>query len=244
MNYGITCVMVTGKTTERYLMARRSLQGFLEQRLPEDLPVELLIINDNPVPLLEPGEFEDQNVREINITKTGQTLGWLRNMGRQLCRTTHMMQWDDDDFSTPHRIAWQAAQTDFTNGEATIFRQEIHCNLFSKQAFVSNGKSSRVKGFAGTMLFPNASCSFPDLGKHEDTEFLLRFSRMKLLRVLDNDPALYIRFYHGRNTWSRTHVMKRKPGSRNMTRDEQIVVDQVLANYEGVCDGGEPKESV
>lgn len=236
MKHSITCVMVTGKTTDRYPMARRTIQAFLEQRLPPALHVELLIINDNTVPLLAPDEFVDQNVREIQIKTPGHSLGWLREMARQLSRTSYMMQWDDDDFSTPHRIAWQASETDFDKGEVTIFRREIHCHLHEGTAFVNNGRQSRVQGFAGTMLFPNTGFSFPDLGKHEDTEFLLHYKRIKMLRVLDNDPTLYIRFYHGNNTWSQKHVMKRKPGSRDLTAEEQSVVDQVLLNYEGVRD--------
>lgn len=236
MKHGITCVMVTGKTTERYPMARRSLQAFLEQRLPEDLHVELLIINDNKVPLLEPDEFVDQNVREVQIKTPGHSLGWLRNMARQLSRTSYMMQWDDDDFSTPHRIAWQVGQTKFNEGEATIFRREIHCNLLDNRAFVVDGRECSVEGFPGTMLFPNTGFSFPDLGKHEDTKFLLHYKRVGLLRVLDNDPTLYIRFYHGRNTWGRKQVMRWKPGSRQMTKAEQSVLGQVLQNYKGVCD--------
>ncbi len=234
MKHGITCVMVTGKTTDRYPMARRSLQAFLEQRLPPDLHVELMIINDNEVPLLDPVKDKYPNVREIQITKPGYSLGWLRNMAKQLSRTTYMMQWDDDDFSTPHRIAWQAKFTNFDRAEATIFKREIHCHLHEGTAFVNDGRQSRVQGFAGTMLFPNTAFKFPDVGKHEDTEFLLHYKAIRRLRVLDNDPTLYIRFYHGNNTWSEKHVMKRKPGSRDLTDEEQLVVDQVLQNYEGV----------
>ena len=237
----ITCVMVTGKTVNRYPMARCAVGAFLAQQLL-GVTAKLLIVNDNPIPLLEPNEFADQNVEELHVAEQGMTLGELRNLAMDTADSPYMMQWDDDDHATPHRIAWQRGQTNFVTQEVTIFRREVHINLFDGSAFVNNGKSSRVGGFAGTMLWPLDGIRFPALGKHEDTEFLLKYKNQGRLRVLNNDPALYCRFWHGNNTWSKKHVLKRKPGSRNLDGTEQAVVDLLMKEvYDGVAEACFPE---
>ena len=226
----ICCVMVTGKDTARYPLALNSIKAF--ERQSYQGPLALRIINDNPVPLLPPDFESAREIQEVRVKGNPKSLGELRNLALALAGNTHFMQWDDDDFSHQDRIAWQVEQTNFQQGEATIFRRELHCNLFDGTAFANNGKQSRVGGFAGTMLFPKLShIRFPHTGKHEDTEFLLQYKARGRLRVLDNQPHMYLRFYHGHNTWSQQHVMQKKPGSRELSQDERAYVDEILDTY-------------
>lgn len=234
----IVAVMVTGKDAARRTLAYRSIASFHEQVFPDRL---LLVINDSEHPLIT-GDYRSSSIQEHMIApprygKHGRrwSLGDLRNMGIEKAREAAgqlIVQWDDDDFSHPHRLSYQHEFT--TADTATIFRWETHCNLASpaREAFANCGRISRVRGFAGTMMFSaHAPVMFPGLGKHEDTEFLLALREHMKLRVLDNQPTLYLRFYHGNNTWGEQHVMQRKPGSRDLTPTERAYLDSVLASH-------------
>lgn len=219
----ITGVLVTGKSIERFPLAHRAVQAWLQQRYPGDR--ELLIINDHPTESLYTSD-PPAGVREIRIPERF-TLGALRNMGIKHASHEYIIQWDDDDFSGSNRLSWQVAHT--REGRASIFRYEVHCNLFTGEAFVNDGDIIRCHGFPGTMLWPRATvCQFPDQGTKEDTEFVLNLASVRGVDILDNDPLLYCRFFTGNNTWSEKHIMTRKPGARDLSNDERMYVQQLL----------------
>lgn len=225
MPTSVTAIMITGKDPARAPLARVAVESFLAQTYSDK---RLIIVNTGDVPLLA-GPLA--NVEERHWRgKAGLTLGALRNLARKGIKDGVIVQWDDDDFSNPERIHRQLAAT--PKGGASIFLREIHCCLQSGQAFAGCGRESRVGGFAGTMLFPaRYAGTFPDLGKHEDTEFLLPLKAAKKLTVIDNDPCLYVRFYHGHNTWEREHVMRRRSGSLPLTPEQQQYLDWVRSHY-------------
>lgn len=237
----ITAIMVTGKTPARYPMAMRSVAAFQQQTY---LRRRLLIINDHPTEALLPKGFDDPLVTEICVAPQA-TLGALRNLGIAHAMEAYnsprrpyghyLMQWDDDDFSHKQRIEWQLRNT--PAGGASLFRWELHAHLQQRKVFANNGRVSRVKGFAGTMCWPaEVKSRFMELGKHEDTEFLLSVRKeLGGLTVINNTPKAYLRFYHGRNTWGEKHVMQRKPGSRDCTPAEQKYFDEIYAtHYEAI----------
>jgi len=222
----VTGILITGKTIERYPLAKTAVKAWMRQDYVGDR--KLLVINDNlGAPLYPKGT--PFGVEEIRVP-TQQPLGALRNIGIDAAETEYVVQWDDDDFAHPTRLTWQVANT--VPGRASIFQWEIHCNLLTGNAFANNGRSSRCGGFAGTMLWPaDTRTRFPHMPRHEDTEFILQIRTECGLRVLKNDPKLYFRCYHGFNTWSQKHVMQRKPGSRNLTPVEQGYVTKLLGTH-------------
>lgn len=220
----VVAIMITGKTVVRYPLALCSVAAFENQAYAG--PRQLLIVNDSPIPLFPDGT--PPFVQELHIPQEPRTLGELRNIAINHASSLgdYLVQWDDDDYSHPGRLAWQVTNT--PAGDASIFRWEIHQDLATGEAFANNGRQSRVQGFAGTMLWPASSVvRFPAKGRHEDTEFLLQLRRTTQLHVLENPPCFYVRGYHGNNTWSRKHVMQRKPGSRNLTLTEQSYVQSL-----------------
>lgn len=221
----VTGVLVTGKTTERYPLARKAVEAWMLQNYPG--PRQLLIINDHPdTPLMKQSELPE-HVFEIRVQKR-QSLGALRNHGLNLAQGDYVVQWDDDDYSHRDRLAYQVINTEL--GSSSIFRWEVHCNLKSGQAFANCGDEIRTKGFPGTMLWPKTvAARFPAKGKAEDTEFVLDLKAEVGLKVLENDPLMYFRCYHGHNTWSEQHVMKRKRNSRDLTETERAYVDGMLS---------------
>jgi len=220
----VTGVLITGKTDERFPLAKRAVHAW--QRQLFNSRHELLVINDHPYQALFPAGTP-VGIREIRVPGP-LSLGALRNIGIAEARSDYLVQWDDDDFSHPSRLLWQMEHT--KTGRASILKYEVHCDLTGKHpAFVNNGQVCRCRGFAGTMLWPRSvSCRFPDKGRHEDTEFVLQLQKNCGVDVLENDPTMYCRFFHGYNTWTQDHIMKPKPGSRKMSAAEQRYIQQLV----------------
>jgi len=215
-------VLVTGKTPERYPLARKSVDAWLSQDYPG--PRGLIVINDHPSTYLFENASTPKDVVEVK-PHDRLSLGKLRNLGIQAAAgyADYLIQWDDDDYSAPSRLRYQVENT--PAGAASIFRYEIHCDLITGEAFANDGKQIRCGGFPGTMLWPvSAEARFQDKGKAEDTEFVLALKKELPVKVLENPAKLYTRLYHGLNTWSRKHVMQRKPGYCNLTKEERQYV--------------------
>ncbi len=224
----VTGVLVTGKTTARYPLALKAVQAWERQEYQGDR--ELLIINDNPtVPLYDKPEMVPEGVRELDVSgDPRKSLGALRNIGIEEATGDYLVQWDDDDYSHPARLAWQVQQTEA--GKASVFRWEIHCNLLTGQAFVNSGQEIRGKGFPGTMLWPRSvKARFPELGKTEDMVFVLALRKEIGLQALHNDPRYYFRCYHGHNTWDEHHIMRHKVGARELVQEERSYIETLLA---------------
>jgi len=227
----VTGVLVTGKTPERYPLARCAVHAWVHQDYAG--PRQLLVINDHPTEALFP-EPKDLPIHVHEIRLQGQsgkrfTLGELRNVGIDAAQGDYIVQWDDDDFSHPQRLKWQVERT--KQDSASIFLWEVHCDLLTRQAFANNGQEIRTRGFPGTMLWPKAAeARFPSIPRAEDTEFLLELRKSVGLDILDNPPCLYFRCYHGHNTWDQKFVMKRKRGSRDLDQEELLYVQALLDN--------------
>jgi glycosyltransferase involved in cell wall biosynthesis len=224
----VTGVLVTGKTIARYWLARQAVAAWVAQDYPG--PRQLLIVNDHSDQALFRDRTLPPNVFEVRVRETGNSLGRLRNIGQRLAQADYIVQWDDDDHSAPNRLSWQVANT--PEEHCSIFKYEIHCNFLTGQGFANCGRSIRCGGFPGTMLYPaHTSCVFPDKGKAEDTEFVLQLADVGDVTVLDNPAELYVRFYHGENTWSEKHVMNRKPGSRDLNASQTDYLRDLLTRY-------------
>ena len=224
-NTHVTGVLVTGKHTDRFAMARRAVKSWQLQEY--DGPRQLLVINDHPTESLYDPAAAPAGVLEVRMEER-HSLGRLRNIGIAAApaESVYMVQWDDDDFSAPSRLQYQVEST--KSGQASIFRYEINYDLLTGNAFVNNGRAIRGGGFPGTMLWPlSTKARFPDKGKAEDTEFVLALRSELSVQVLRNDPRLYTRTYHGLNTWSQKHVMKRKPGSRDLSDHERLYLESL-----------------
>lgn len=222
---GVTGVMITGKSVERFDLARRAVASWQAQYYPAECFRELLVINDHPTIAIVPQLMDATGVRELRVPPQ-KTLGALRNIAFEHVTTPYLIQWDDDDYSPPERLCWQVAHT--PRGRASLLRYEVHCYVRSSDAFVNDGHSIRCGGFPGTMLWPRNHCRFPEIPKREDTEFVLQLRQVCGIEVLDNDPTLYLRCYTGHNTWSAKHVMQRKHGARPLTPYEQLRVQDML----------------
>lgn len=215
-NPAVTAVMITGKTPERYPIAFAAVESFLNQTY--EGPKQLLIINDNPIPLYQDKSKIPPNVVEVAVPPA-TSLGALRNIAFEHVTTGLVVQWDDDDFSRPNRLKYQIAAT--PPGTVSVLKWQIQYDLVTGKHCAGCGRVSGVGGFPGTMVFPaDLKLRFPDKAKGEDSDFLKELRNTMHIVRLDNMPQYYIHLCHANNTWHREHVMRWRPGSRRLTAKE------------------------
>jgi glycosyltransferase involved in cell wall biosynthesis len=230
----VAAVMITGKSPEHEAMARVAVQCFLAQSYQNK---KLIIINDGDYEL----GVKHPLVIEHRI-EPGKKLGELRNIGIQKARdigASWVIQWDDDDFHHQHRILYQMAHR-VDDGDhysvAVVLKKQMRVSLTKGDAF----NIEDANGIAGTILHNlqqtggGTGFGYPDEEKGEDAEFMGKFDD---LVIIDNHsevwpgPALYVRLYHGGNTWDEEHVMGGRGSFTDkwrMNRDELSYLQSVM----------------
>ena len=229
----VSCVMVTGKDADHYEMAKMAAESFQRQNYPNK---ELIVINDGPLELV----FEDDsNLRVVRVPYTPDdrlSLGALRNIGLDEAKGEWICQWDDDDYSHPNRIMMQMAVR--REGACVMLRHQIRYNTMTNTA----GNIECIVGHAGTIIHPKeVKFRYLEQGKSEDAVFWVdNWGDNRV--VLNNDPtwypgpALYLRFYHGSNTWDEEHVMRElnypaNKGRWFVSKKEQYFLAETLKKY-------------
>lgn len=221
----VTAVMVTGKSPDRLPMARLAVKAFEEQTYPAK---ELLIINDSNTPVLQ---HPSQNMRELRVDK-GFTLGELRNFGLRHARGDWICQWDDDDYYAPDRLALQMVAASGRN--AVLLRCQVRYSFLSDSAYVMRWSYKSCPGIPGTILHPNCGALFyPRESRAEDEIFIAEHFPSDVI-VINNEShaSVYLRFFHGNNTWDENHVMGNiTPGTRLLSSEDNDYLEQVIREY-------------
>lgn len=226
----VTAVMITGKTPQHEPLARLSVEAFLAQTHPYR---ELVIINDGTYRL----DIKSDKVREIRLPKrSGQHLGALRNIGLENAKGQFIIQWDDDDWHHPDRIATQLRSC--RPDGCTMLLKQIRCSLLTGGANVYQNQS----GIHGTIMhgWP-MDVHYPNESRGEDSDFQKRFGGKRRV-IIAAGEWLYMRFFHGRNTWNETHIMRKSKGKSSWELSDKSVrqLRKVLVRYaeEGLLGAG------
>lgn len=228
----VSCVMVTGKTPAHQKLDQAAISSFLEQTYENK---ELLIINDGDYRLFPNGAPD--SIRELDCRIPGRrmSLGELRNVGLTEARGDWIAQWDSDDFSHPSRLFVMMAHRQPAG--AVVLRCQVRYSLVNNTAKTVTAK----RGIAGTILHAKTEARYEPAGKHEDSWFLDTFGTNRV--IVENvvgqagGPQLYIRLYHGANTWSAKHIMQElaySPNRWTVSPAERDYLKTVLQNYYGV----------
>lgn len=210
----VTAVMVTGKSPGRQPLRDAAINSFLRQMWPAK---ELLVVSDVPV---EIPEHPLIRVFYPPPRPERYSLGELRNFGIEQAHGDYIIQFDDDDWYHPLRIAYMMAQR--RGDAAVLLLWQIRYSFLSNSAFVLRYDRDH-EGIPGTVLHPRKIAKYQSIGKHEDSRFLNDCFGQN--RVIVNNsveefpgPSLYIRFFHGLNTWDERHVMRNYAGPSNAGR--------------------------
>lgn len=198
--------MVTRDRTE---LSRMAIACFMRQTYPN---LELVVVDDGTsdyrsvLPTSSPGRA----VQYIKLDSgSRRTLGELRNLSLDVATGGWWIQWDDDEWFHPERVALQLAAAQHDDADGSALRWTLmHVGTGSLAGHVFRADV----GFAtpGTILHRRTDVRYPALRAGEDSQFLSAVRREGRIAVLGREHAhLFIRCYHGANTWGESHFRKR-----------------------------------
>jgi glycosyltransferase involved in cell wall biosynthesis len=232
----VSCVMITGKDTRRWPFALAAIRSFQQQTFSPS-KLELVVVNDSSESLLDHLPKKDSRIREIRVSQ--RTLGELRNVGLDEAEGDFLSQWDDDDWHHEQLLTTQMRACD---GGAVTLSHQVRYSFVSKTAFAYRGqpqKNGRQLGIAGTILHPRTELRYKPDRKHEDSRFLSRWQNAVVINNAKT-PHLYLRFYHGSNTWDAAHIMgsfrKQRPWS--LAKESADYLRHVLKRQYGDASAG------
>jgi len=201
----VSCLMVT---RNRASLARRAVACFANQTWPHR---ELVIVDDGDQdyrPML--AEFDDLglDIRYIRRRSApGVRLGDLRNTSLDLAAADWCIQWDDDEWYHPERIATQMSAV---AGHTAVL---LRWTLMAIEGGRHDGLAFRADaGIAtpGTVLHRRDAARYPSLARGEDSVFLREIRSAGSVKVLGREAShLFVRCFHGANTWDEQHFLRR-----------------------------------
>ncbi|MGD8540115.1 MAG: glycosyltransferase family A protein [Candidatus Aminicenantes bacterium] len=200
----VSCLMVTAN---RKHLLRRSLLCYKNQTYPNR---ELVIVDDGEQDLspLVAGFPEDQ-ITYLKLDKKPENcLGYLRNVALDAASGEFITQWDDDDWYHPERIRAQAEVLlkgyDMCCLSSTLVH--IDTDSFFYHPFVSFFR----RGVPGSIMHRrDRSITYPEWPLREDTVFLNEWLKRRHFKLPESCAYLFIRCYHGRNSWDKRHFLAR-----------------------------------
>ena len=203
----VSCLLVINQQ-ERLRLARQAVECFLLQTWPNK---QLIIVNGVP----------DLNGVRQTVTNrvhpwiveehvpAGMTVGTMRNMALEFASGEWIMQWDDDDWSHPLRIAYQMGHRRDDLSIPVLLRFQIRFDSDNGTAYIHDDPA----GIPGTILFCRRATTlkYADQTGGEDT--LLRVDNWGSSRVVVANEGQFpassmsIAFCHKLNVMPRTVFM-------------------------------------
>lgn len=200
----VSCLMVTAN---RRNLARRAIQCFLNQTYSNK---ELVIIDDGKEdyrPVLE--EVPEEQVKYVKLKKEPDfVLGKLRNRSLEEASGDYLIQWDDDDWYHPNRIQIQADILNQGHDACCLSSALMHLDTeeFMDHPYVG----VLPDGIPGSIMHRrNDTIRYPETRRAEDTVYLQEFMKLRYHKLDDSYNYLFLRAYHGDNTWEQTHFRRR-----------------------------------
>jgi glycosyltransferase involved in cell wall biosynthesis len=218
----VSCLMVTAN---RIHLARRALACLAAQTWQN---TELVIVDDGDEdysPML--AEYADRIlIRYHRISRDPDAhLGGLRNLTLDLAKGDYCTQWDDDEWYHPERLAVQMRFLLEHALDAVVLRYVlVHLDEpgFVDKAF----RSDSVDGTCGTILHRRTQLRYPNRPKSEDLAFLEQFAELGRVACMEESSShLFIRCFHGANTWDRKHFHRR------LTKTWQQKISYLVSRY-------------
>lgn len=200
----VSCLMVTANRRD---LCRRAVRCYERQTYPHR---ELIVVDDGTqdlAPVL--ASLPDEEVTYIKLSDTPKrSLGALRNIALDAASGTYVAQWDDDDWYHPDRLARQTEvlQQGFDACCLRASLMHIASSEFMDHPYIGYLKD----GVPGTIVHrSNPDIRYPKLQRAEDTAYLNAWKQKKYTMLPPSEAHLFIRCFHGANTWSKQHFKTR-----------------------------------
>jgi glycosyltransferase involved in cell wall biosynthesis len=137
----------------------------------------------------------------------GRRLGGLRNLGLEHAQGEWCVQWDDDEWYHPERIAVQLEACRTRGLDAVLLRSTLmHIDVPEYREHPYRGANRH--GTPGTILHRKTSLRYRNIPglEGEDSNFRNDLRRAHRVGLLPEPHAhLFIRCYHSGNTWDLEH---------------------------------------
>jgi glycosyltransferase involved in cell wall biosynthesis len=211
----VSCLMVTAN---RASLARRAIQCFLAQTWSNR---ELIIVDDGckdyrdmlANALSAPSHHVVSGGPPIRYERIAHNparrLGELRNMTLDLARGDYCTQWDDDEWYHPERIERQLAALESGRSAGACVLRDTLMHLATPDFAAHPYRTGLRNGTPGTILHRRTTVRYPNVSKGEDSLFRQALSKTSPVVVLADQAHLFIRCFHGKNTWDRRHFVER-----------------------------------
>jgi len=212
----VSCLTVTA---DRKHLMKRAVLCFQNQTYKNK---ELVIIDDGAQDLGDIlTDLPADQVKYVKLEKKPEnTLGKLRNRSLDEANGDFLVQWDDDDWYHPERIAIQA-QTLMAGYDACCLSgalMHLDEELYMHHPYVGY----LPDGIPGSIMHrADADIRYPHTRRAEDTVYLNEWMEQRYLQLPDDYSHLFIRCYHGNNTWEKDHFLRR---IRNNPKDAILYV--------------------
>lgn len=200
----VSCLMVTAN---RKHLAKRAVRCFLNQSYQNK---ELVIVDDGDEdysPILE--NVPSEQVKYVKLEKEPDfVLGKLRNRSLEEASGDYLIQWDDDDWYHPDRILIQASVLDEGYDACCLSSALMHLDTdeFMDHPYVG----VLPDGIPGSIMHrAGEDIRYPETRRAEDTVYLHEWMQKRYYKLDDSYNYLFLRAYHGDNTWEQTHFKRR-----------------------------------
>jgi glycosyltransferase involved in cell wall biosynthesis len=195
-------------TRNRASLARRAVACFHAQTWPNK---ELIVVDDGEedyAPVLAPYQRDHRILYHRLPPDPNRTLGAARNISLDLASGDYCAQWDDDEWYHPERIQNQMARI-AAGAEAVVLTYTL-MHLDTPDFAAHPYRAHLRGGTPGTVLHKKSAVRYPELRKNEDAVYLARLAETARVAALDRSGShLFIRCFHGDNTWDREHFLRR-----------------------------------
>jgi glycosyltransferase involved in cell wall biosynthesis len=202
----VSCLMVT---RNRAALARRAVQCLARQTWARR---ELVIVDDGDEdyePMLAPFRPELTIHYHRIAPEPGRRLGGLRNLSLELAGGDYCVQWDDDEWYHPQRIELQMQALREHGADACVLKWTL-MHIDSEEMFERPYRADVSDGTPGTILHRRTDVRYPNDARGEDSVFMKTLQRAGRVAVMDRRHShLFIRCFHGNNTWEAQHFQKR-----------------------------------
>ena len=200
----VSCVMVTAN---RKALCRRAVRCFERQSYPNR---ELVVVDDGEQDLSDVlgGVSADQVIYRRIPPSADNVLGKLRNLALETATGAVIAQWDDDDWYHPERLAKQMAVLQKGYDACCLSGTLMHLNdgRFAEHAYIGLLKD----GVPGSIVHRRSgTIRYPEERRDEDTRYLRQWMAVRYTQLPRADAGLFIRCFHGRNTWEQRHFHTR-----------------------------------
>lgn len=200
----VSCLMVTA---DRRDLCRRSIRCFQRQTYPNR---ELVVVDDGDedlAPVL--ADLPADQVRYVKLPKTpDNVLGHLRNVALENASGTFIAQWDDDDWYHAERLETQIEALQQGYDACSLHGALMHID--SSEYVCHPYVGYLDDGVPGSIVHRrDATIRYPEIRRAEDTVYLNAWREKRYTILPDAASHLFIRCFHGDNTWEKQHFLTR-----------------------------------